>query len=161
MAENPSPTVESQAPRAADLSDGEVKEFLEIYRHIFHGREKFFRAASQLLAPLGLTPQQLRVLRIVAASDNLPVGGVGEKMPCTKGNITGLLDGLTRKGLITRRRDRKERRVIRVRITEEGKALVARAPTERELAGAMPLFHMTPKSRRKLLEGLRQLMEEA
>ncbi|MHC4600167.1 MAG: MarR family winged helix-turn-helix transcriptional regulator [Planctomycetota bacterium] len=158
MAENSSPILEAKA-RA--LSQAEVRDFLEIYQHLFHGREKFFRAVSRLIAPLGLTPQQLRVLRIVAATDNLPVGGIGEQMPCTKGNITGLLDGLTRKGLITRRRDRKERRVIRVRITEAGKALIAQAPTERELADVLPVRHMTAKNRRQLLENLHRLMEEA
>ena len=42
MTEHASPTVDSRTFRAEDLSDGEVKEFLEIYRHIFQENRQFY-----------------------------------------------------------------------------------------------------------------------
>jgi DNA-binding MarR family transcriptional regulator len=75
------------------------------------------------LEELGLTPPQFYVLATLGYAGGLPFGDIGEKMMVTVSNLTGIVDRLEQKGLVTRERDSDDRRVIRVKLTEKGTKL--------------------------------------
>lgn len=72
------------------------------------------------LEELGLTPPQFYVLATLGYTGGLPFGEIGEKMMVTVSNLTGIVDRLEEKGLAVRERDLRDRRVIRVMLTEKG-----------------------------------------
>lgn len=74
---------------------------------------------------LELTPQQAQLLTTVAAGE-LTHGELAGRLHCDKTNITGLVDRLERRGLVRRRPDADDRRVMRVGLTDQGVELVAR-----------------------------------
>jgi MarR family transcriptional regulator, organic hydroperoxide resistance regulator len=78
--------------------------------------------ADQLIKAAGLTGTQYNVLRILrgAEPDGLPCSGIGERMISRDPDMTRLLDRLESHNLITRRRQKEDRRVIKTRITPEG-----------------------------------------
>src|SRR5260221_2290254 len=78
--------------------------------------ETFLKATAQL------TPNQYNVLRILRGShpSRLPCGNIAERMIARDPDITRLVDRLTRRGLVTRVRGRRDRRVVEVRLTEKG-----------------------------------------
>jgi MarR family transcriptional regulator, organic hydroperoxide resistance regulator len=69
---------------------------------------------------LGLTPQQLQVLRLLANGSEVPMGALADKLYCEASNVTGIVDRLETRGLIERRPDPADRRVKRLGITPEG-----------------------------------------
>jgi DNA-binding MarR family transcriptional regulator len=78
----------------------------------------------------GLTPLQYNVLRILYVRDEdgegLPVGVIGDGLVVRGPDVTRLLDRLEKAGLIERIRLTGDRRVVRVRLTRAGFALVER-----------------------------------
>jgi len=69
---------------------------------------------------IDLTLPQFYVLATIGYAGGLPFSGIGEKMMVTVSNLTGIVDRLEEKGLVYRQRDSKDRRVVRVALTEKG-----------------------------------------
>ncbi|MFH1279406.1 MAG: MarR family transcriptional regulator [Candidatus Eisenbacteria bacterium] len=69
----------------------------------------------------GLTQPQFLVLTQIAEEEGIPLTRIGENMLVTGGNITGIIDRLEREGLVKRKRDREDRRIIRAYFTAKGK----------------------------------------
>ena len=75
------------------------------------------------LDKLGLTPPQFYVLATIGYAGGLPFGEIGAKMMVTVSNLTGIVDRLEEKKLVSRRRDENDRRVVHVVLTEKGAKL--------------------------------------
>jgi DNA-binding MarR family transcriptional regulator len=84
--------------------------------------DALMQGVAAALKPLRLSPAQYNVLRVLrgAGSDGLACREIAERMITRDPDITRLLDRLEDRGLITRTRDRADRRVIATRITEKG-----------------------------------------
>lgn len=82
--------------------------------------------AEQLTRTAELTGTQYNVLRILrgAGPEGLPCRGIGERMITHDPDITRLLDRMEKRGLITRERQKDDRRVVKTRITPHGLALL-------------------------------------
>ncbi len=72
------------------------------------------------LERLDLTPPQFYVLATIGYAGGLPFGEIGEKMMVTVSNLTGIVDRLEEKKLVVRERDARDRRVVRVTLTDKG-----------------------------------------
>jgi DNA-binding MarR family transcriptional regulator len=81
-----------------------------------------------LFAAYGLTGQQYNVLRILrgAHPEPLPTMEIAGRMIERAPGITGLLDRLERKGLVSRERCPEDRREVHCSITREGRGLLER-----------------------------------
>jgi DNA-binding MarR family transcriptional regulator len=75
------------------------------------------------LGKQGLTPPQFYVLATIGYAGGLPFGEIGAKMMVTVSNLTGIVDRLEEKKLVTRKRDERDRRVVHVVLTEKGARL--------------------------------------
>ncbi len=101
-----------------------VEAFLNLQRtaHLL-GREhaRFFR-------PYGITPTQYNALRILRGSHPEPLacGEVGARMVTPVPDVTRLLGRLELRGLVRRRRDGPDRRVVAVGITAPGLELLGK-----------------------------------
>jgi DNA-binding MarR family transcriptional regulator len=71
----------------------------------------------------GLTPPQFYVLATIGYAGGLPFGEIGAKMMVTVSNLTGIVDRLEEKKLVSRKRDERDRRVVHVVLTEKGTKL--------------------------------------
>ena len=78
--------------------------------------------AEQLLKSRGLTGTQYNVLRILrgAGPDGLPCRSVADRMISHDPDMTRLLDRMEKRLLITRERQKDDRRVVKARITPQG-----------------------------------------
>ncbi len=83
------------------------------------------RAYGPLLEPLGLTYAQYLVLLVLWEEDAVSVRQLGERLSLDSGTLTPLLKRLEAQGAIERRRDPDDERVVRVRLTKQGRALRA------------------------------------
>ena len=93
-----------------------------------------------LLEPLGLTHPQYLVMLALWERDGVPVKDIGERLFLDSGTLTPLLKRLEAMGHLTRQRDPKDERQVRVRLTPEGRKVRERALAFRsELVRAMGL----------------------
>ncbi len=95
---------------------------------IVKAADSLSQEAEQLIKTAGLTGAQYNVLRILrgAEPDGLLCRGIGERMISRDPDITRLLDRMENHELITRERQKEDRRVIKTRITTEGLKLLKR-----------------------------------
>lgn len=81
------------------------------------------RRFSEALDQHGLTVMHYLVLSCLWLEDGLPMSQVGERLVQMGGTLTGVIDRMESRGLVTRRRDADDRRIWRIWLTEGGQAL--------------------------------------
>jgi DNA-binding MarR family transcriptional regulator len=113
------------------------------------------------LRPIGLSPTQYNVLRILrsAGDSGVTCKDIGARMIARDPDITRLLDRLERRNLLTRNRAKEDRRFVAIRITSEGLDLLREldAPIERKQLALMQ--HMGKEQLHSTVELLEQLRE--
>ena len=102
-----------------------IYDTMQSLRRIFKALQNFSHEVS---TKFGITGPQLWVLKTIFKNGSLPLGELSKKMYMHPSTITGVIDRLEKKGYVSRDRDRKDRRVIKVQLTPKGKRLVKRAP---------------------------------
>lgn len=112
-------------------------------------RDDYEKAA----AAADLTPAQAIVIGLL--SEPLPMGDLAARRHCDPSNITGLVDRLEDKGLVTRSPHPTDRRVKRVELTAEGRHRLARF--HEELSRISCLNELTPDQQRRLLTSVPSL----
>jgi DNA-binding MarR family transcriptional regulator len=111
------------------------------------------RGPAQILKNEDLSPTQYNVLRILRGSpDGLPCGEIANRMITRDPDITRLLDRLEKRGLISRWRESKDRRVVLGRITPNGLKLLTRLDQPVEEAHRKQLGHLGKDRLRALAE---------
>lgn len=80
-----------------------------------------------LLQQLGLTYPQYLAMLVLWEEDGLTVGEISQRLMTDPGSLTPLLKRLEAEGLLKRTRSREDERVVRVQLSEQGRALQGRA----------------------------------
>jgi MarR family transcriptional regulator, organic hydroperoxide resistance regulator len=84
-------------------------------------------AYGPLLAPLGLTYPQYLVMLVLWENDGTSVKEIGERLQLDSGTLTPVLKKMEADAFVTRARDEKDARVVRITLTRAGKALERKA----------------------------------
>ena len=101
----------------------EEAAFLELLRTT----DMLSRSLVKVLKTEDVSGTQYNVLRILRGSpEGLPCGEIASRMITRDPDITRLLDRLEKRGLISRCRETKDRRMVMTRITPERLKLLAR-----------------------------------
>lgn len=77
-------------------------------------------AFEQALAPLGITPSEAGLLRLIARSAGIGQKAASEQLGVGPSRIVAVLDGLERQGLVERRRSASDRRNHELHLTPAG-----------------------------------------
>jgi len=108
---------------------------------------------AQVLKTADLSATQYNVLRILrGAPEGLTCGEVANRMITRDPDITRLLDRLEKRGLISRCREAKDRRMVLARITPEGLAVLAGLDSPIQEAHRRQLGHLGRERLRALAE---------
>lgn len=131
----------------------------EVFLNVLRTADALTRNFAEVLKPASLTPAQYNALRILrgARPEGLACKDISERMVARDPDITRLLDRIERRGLITRSRESRDRRVITTRITEEGLRVLATLDAAVEGMHREMLGHMGEKR----LEALSEMLELA
>ena len=108
-----------------------------------------------------VTVAQFRALVLVAVEGERAVGDLAEHLGVNHSNASRLCDRLQRLGLLARRRSRSDGRVVRVRLTEEGRGLVDAVTRHRQDEVRRVLGRMTPDAAAGALAALRAFSRAA
>lgn len=120
------------------------------------------RAGIGVLKADELSSTQYNVLRILRGSpQGLACGEIGDRMITRDPDITRLLDRLERRGLISRSRESRDRRVVQACITPAGLKLVNRLDEPVQSTHRRLLGHLGKKRLRQLRELLAKARAKA
>ena len=76
----------------------------------------------------GLTGPQVWAIRVIAEKEPIKISGIAKRMYLHVATVVGIIDRLETRNFVRRIRDTKDRRVVYVELTKEGRSLVASAP---------------------------------
>jgi DNA-binding MarR family transcriptional regulator len=120
------------------------------------------RRLAEVLKPAELSPTQYNVLRILrGAKEALTCGEIASRLITRDPDITRLLDRMEKRGLVSRSRETKDRRVVLTRITREGLKTLADLDGPIQEAHRKQLGHLGAERLRKLAELLSAARGEA
>lgn len=112
-----------------------MEEISRLFFRHFHAR---IEAAG------GLSPSQFFVLKVLQMAGTLTVGDLAQKMGMSTAGATGLIDRLVRSELVERTRDENDRRVVWIRLSEEGARQFGHACAQRRAILAELFAALTP-----------------
>jgi DNA-binding MarR family transcriptional regulator len=82
--------------------------------------QAFERISGAHVRSLNLTPAQFDIIATLGNTPGMSFKELGEKTLITKGTLTGVVDRLESKGIVTRRTCAEDRRSMTVRLTPKG-----------------------------------------
>ncbi|MEU8567248.1 MarR family transcriptional regulator [Streptomyces pathocidini] len=120
---------------------------------------RLHRAQKRHLEPLGLTPAQSRLLRMVACFPEPPrMADLAERLEVVPRAVTTLVDALEANGSVRRAPDPANRRVIRIELTDEGRSALKALRAARRAAAEDILTPLSAEQRKVLGELLTDLV---
>ncbi|MCX4999702.1 MarR family transcriptional regulator [Streptomyces longwoodensis] len=138
--------------------DGALADQLLRLTHRVHRIQK--RHLHQ--ADLGITPAQSRLLRTLAHFGGPPrMADLAERLEVVPRAVTTLVDGLEASGAVRRVPDPANRRVIRIELTDTGRATLHALHDARRAAAREILAPLTDEQRETLGELLDTLIDGA
>lgn len=105
-------------------SEAAAKEpFLGVMRELVRTYQAFSGYSESFVRQYDLTPAQFDVIATLGNTAGMSMGEIGEKTLITKGTLTGVVDRLTKKGLVIREVPPENRRSVVVKLTSDGVAV--------------------------------------
>lgn len=100
----------------------------DVFRLVDQLNKKLERVQRLTVRDTGLTPPQYVTLSQLWEQDGQPLKDLAAGNHCTPATMTTIVDGLERKGLVTRQPNPEDRRSLQVRLTDEGERMRGAAP---------------------------------
>jgi DNA-binding MarR family transcriptional regulator len=119
-----------------------TKKIIFLIRKLMQGGELY---TKELNKKHHVSSAQLNCLLALYENGSLPPSRIAKYMMVKSSTVTGVVDRLEQKGLVTRLRNSPDRRVITIELTEVGKKLAENAPS--------PI-------QQKIVDGLKRLSED-
>lgn len=94
---------------------------------IYSAGHAFTRFYKPRLDALDLTYPQYLVFLVLWEKDDITVKTLGERLFLDSGTITPLVKRLKARGLVSRERDKVDERQVRIKLTDEGRAMETKA----------------------------------
>lgn len=140
----------------------DTEELAELVRHVSRALRRRTHAIAE---PYGLTPHQLRAVRLIAygtpdeekVSHPLRISDIAERMRIVARSATDVVDDLEAKGLVRRAPHPTDRRSTIVDLTAQGRSVLEEVESRRAEDARQFFGRLTADERRQLRRLLRRL----
>lgn len=109
-----------------------IVQSMQKYEELLISLRKVIRAidlhSKQLNKTSGLTGPQLLILQEIDKNDGVTGGQIAQSVTLSPPTVTNILDRLEKRGLLIRERSQQDKRRVSLHLTDEGKALLCKAP---------------------------------
>jgi len=126
------------------------------------------RIAKEQCARLGITATQLNVVKMLQTIGDLSLSELSRQLAATNSTVTGIVDRMVAAGLVAREQSADDRRVWKIRLTADGKALARKidvAPWEilQSALAALPAAELEQliSTLSKIAEHVQRTVQEA
>jgi len=133
-----------------------IRDVVYLLRKIMQGAQQY---TKKLHKTFNVSTPQLGILRVLNEEGPLSPSQIARRIMVQSSTVTGILDRLEQKGLVTRERDSPDRRVITVYITDPGRRLAESAPPPLQIKIVNGLRRLKDAERREIINGLTRLAE--
>lgn len=89
------------------------------------------RKGREILGQKSITAPQFKALQILMKNETMTIGDLSQKMDLACSTITDLIDRMESSKLVSRKRDEKDKRVVKIEVTEKGKEVLHEVLEER------------------------------
>jgi DNA-binding MarR family transcriptional regulator len=93
-----------------------VLQEMELLKSLFHINRLLFQEINKIFAVKGLNPTEVMILYCLKHGDDCKVSDLAFCLGIPLSTLTGILDRLAEKGLISRERSDEDRRVVTVKL---------------------------------------------
>lgn len=142
---------DAEAASPDDLGDALVAA---MDRTISRYQRSLRHAIEQAEGPERLTMPQLRCLQAITADGTALTTQLARRMNVAVPTMTSMIDGLTERGLVGRHPDPVDRRQVRIVMTDEGRAVLARYQKIVHARLRTLLAHLTTAQKKRLLAAM-------
>lgn len=117
------------------------------------------RHSSWIEKQCGVSGAQLWVMQELLDSPGLRVGEIADRLAIHQTTTSNLLDSLVKSGYVVKARDAVDQRVVKLELSEQGRALLERAP--KPARGLLPeaLIKLDEDALLELNKGLQALLD--
>ncbi len=129
----------------------------EIFQQIEALNKRLKQFHGKTLRDAKLTPPQYLILTLLVEQDKRPFKELAELLSCTRATITGIVDTMEKKGLVSRSPNLGDRRSLLVNLTEKGRSLLRDTPELKESYGSCCFDVLPAKEAKELSNLLRKL----
>ena len=102
-------------------TDDRARRLVDQLQTVMEGAEG--AVAKNAAVCRALSSQEIRVLHTLGRDEHCIMGKIAERIRLSLSGVTGLIDRLVEKKLVSRDRSAEDRRVVKVGLTEEGREL--------------------------------------
>ncbi len=122
---------------------------------LYAASREMIKKYKPYLDKIGLTYTQYIAMIVMWETGKINVKDLGERLFLDSGTLTPLLKSLEKKGLITRTRDKDDRRVLNVELTDKGDKLKEKAiEIPYQMGGCIRLEKSEAEALQKILNKL-------
>ena len=125
----------------SQLRQQKTQEIVFMIRKLMHGAGLY---TKELNKKYNISAAQLNCLLALYAHGPLPPSQIAKHMMVKSSTVTGVVDRLEQKNLVSRLRNSPDRRIITIQLTEAGRQLAENAP---------------PPIQQKIINGLKEISE--
>jgi DNA-binding MarR family transcriptional regulator len=134
----------------------------EAYLNLLRAGDEAYRRSENFFAEHGMSPGRFTVMMLLydkLALSPVPLtpADLAEKAGVTRATITGLIDTLERDGLVTRKHDSGDRRMMLIHLTQKGQAILEKVLPLHFKQMATQMAPLSEPERRTLVKLLAKL----
>jgi len=130
----------------------------EKINHIIYLNRNFNRTLKHefhdLMQDSGFTFPQLSVISILSTNGKQKVSDISEKMGLSDSTVSGILDRLENKGIIERKRNQDDRRVVKIGLSDGSHRICSEFHRKKEEYFAQLLKKLSEKEINDIIKGL-------
>jgi len=134
-----------------------INELMEIFQTLPQDMKKFAPDRTTIGNKFGITNVQLMTLHFVKHSDNCKTSDIADFLSVSPPDATRIVETLVKKGFVERINDEKDRRIIRLRVTRNGKKVIEILKQELALSFSKILEKINEQDAKALLRGMKAL----
>jgi len=97
--------------------------YLECHKKLMELSRKIIDKSKCNISKQGFAWNQFKVMKSINPGESLTLSQISERASKKNSNITQIIDYLEERGIVRRRPDDRDRRVIRVELTKEGEKI--------------------------------------
>lgn len=117
------------------------------------------KKGREILKDFNITIPQFTALQILINNEEMTIGELSQKMALACSTITDLIDRMERNELVIRKRDEKDKRVVRIEVLPKGHQIVEKVLEERVKFLDSKMKGLTEEQKLSLNEGLKALYD--
>ena len=140
------------------MSENKVCEnVIEIEKYLRKVDYIIRKKGREIINDFGITVPQFTALQFLISEGNLTIGELSQKMALACSTITDLIDRMEKTELVVRKKDEKDKRVVRVEVQPIGYELVQKVLEKRRIYLAEKLNGFEDEDKEYLKEALTSL----